>query len=296
MTSIGWAGTGRMGFAMASRLLDAGHRVRVWNRTRAKAEPLAGKGAVVVGELADLAGCDVVFTMVSASADLEEVVLGDGGLLAAAPRILVDGSTVSPETSQRVRQAAADCGIHMLAAPVSGNAKAVTAGQASMAISGPREAYDEVEPLLLAIARSVTHLGEGDVARLVKICHNLLLGVVTQSLAEVTVLAERGGTSRAAFLEFVNGSVLGSDFTRYKTPAFVNLDLTPTFTPELLRKDFDLGMAAGRAHEVPMPLAALTHQLVQASAGAHAGPVDFAVLLLEVARSAGLVLEPEEAP
>ncbi len=101
-------------------------------------------------------------------------------------------------------------------------------------------------------------------ARLVKIAHNLMLGVVTQCLAEITVLAEKGGVSRAAFLEFLNDSVMGSMFTRYKSPAFVHLDYTPTFTPILLRKDFDLGLAAAHELDVPMPLAALTAQLVQA--------------------------------
>ena len=108
---------------------------------------------------------------------------------------------------------------------------------------------------------SVTYVGEGDAARLAKICHNLMLGVVTQSLAEITVLAEKGGMSRAAFLEFLNDSVMGSTFTRYKSPAYVHLDYTPTFTPVLLRKDFDLGLAAARELDVPMPLAAATAQL-----------------------------------
>jgi 3-hydroxyisobutyrate dehydrogenase len=129
----------------------------------------------------------------------------------------------------------------------------------------------------------------------VKICHNLLLGVVTQSLAEITVLAERGGVSRAAFLEFLNASVMGSTFTRYKTPAFVHLDFTPTFTPVLLRKDFDLGLAAARALDVPMPLAAATAQLVQATVSNGHRDDDFAVLLLAQAAAAGLPLAPEDA-
>ena len=163
-----------------------------------------------------------------------------------------------------------------------------------MAVSGPLEAYKAVEELLCAVANSVTYVGERDVARLVKLAHNILLGVVTQSLAEVTVLAQQGGVSRAAFLEFMNGSVLGSTFTRYKTPALVNLDFTPTFTTDLLRKDFDLGLAAARALEVPLPVAALTQHLVQGTVGRGHGDEDFAALLIEQARSAGVELQSEE--
>src|SRR5437588_243761 len=133
-----------------------------------------------------------------------------------------------------------------LAAPVSGNPKVVSAGKLSLAVSGPQDTFAAAEPLLALFGARVTYVGDDEVARLVKICHNVLLGVVIQALSEVTVLAEKGGTSRAAFLEFVNHSVLGSMFTRYTSPALVNLDFTPTFTNPLLLKDFDLGLAAAR--------------------------------------------------
>jgi 3-hydroxyisobutyrate dehydrogenase-like beta-hydroxyacid dehydrogenase len=297
--SLGWIGTGRMGSALATRLLDAGHEVAVYNRTRAKAEPLLAHGALVVDTIADLAGCDIVFTTVSASADLAEVVLGEQGLLSrsdTAPRVIVDSSTVSAEVSQQVRTAAAKRGTALVAAPVSGNGKVVKAGRLTVVASGPREAYERVRPYLEAFGRSVTYAGEDDAARLVKLAHNVFLGVVIQSLAEITVLAEKGGVSRAAFLDFLNNSVLGSTFTRYKTPAFVNLDLTPTFTTTLLRKDMALGLDEARRLEVPMPVAALTHQLVQAAVGFGHAEDDFAALLPVLAAEAGLWLESENLP
>jgi 3-hydroxyisobutyrate dehydrogenase-like beta-hydroxyacid dehydrogenase len=296
--SIGWIGTGRMGYAMADRLLTAGHKVSVWNRTRAKAEPLEAHGATVVSTIAELTSCDVVFSMVSASADLLDVALGPGGLLTQeiAPRIFVDCSTVSTEASETVRQAAAELGVAYLVAPVSGNAKVVKSGKLTSVVSGPRAAFDEVEELLEAISRAVTYVGEGDLARLVKLAHNVFLGVVTQSLAEITVFAEKAGVSRAAFLEFLNDSVMGSVFTRYKTPAFVNLDMTTTFTPVLLRKDFDLGLAAARELGVPMPVAATAHQVVQQVVGRGHVDTDFAVLLLEQAATAALDLQSEHTP
>ncbi|MCW2760706.1 MAG: 6-phosphogluconate dehydrogenase, NAD-binding protein [Marmoricola sp.] len=293
--SVGWIGAGRMGAAMAARLARAGYDLTVWNRTRAKAEPLADEGCKIADEIADLQGLDVVFTMVSRPLDLEQVLLGLGGLLTGdeVPAVVVDCSTVDTDSSERMRAACADRGVAFLASPVSGNGKVVRAGGLSLVASGPEETYHLVEPMLQAIGKHVTYVGEGDVARLVKICHNLFLGVVTQSLAEITVLAEKGGVPRAAFLDFLNNSVMGSVFTRYKSPAFVNLDFTPTFTPILLRKDFDLGMAAARELDVPMPVAAATQQLVQASVGSGRVDEDFAILLDLQAASSGIELKSE---
>jgi 3-hydroxyisobutyrate dehydrogenase len=297
--SVGWIGAGRMGAAMAVRLARAGEKPHVWNRTRSKAEALAEHGCTVADTVADLRGHDVVFTMVSTPADLEQVLLGDGGLLADPSRLpgaVVDCSTVSTESSAAIRAACAERGVAFLAAPVSGNGKVVTSGGLTLVVSGPRETFERVEHLLRHIGKSATYVGEGDEARLVKICHNLLLGVVTQSLAEITVLAEKGGVSRAAFLSFLNDSVMGSVFTRYKTPAFVHLDYTPTFTPVLLRKDFDLGLAAARELDVPMPVAAATAQLVQAGVSSGRVDEDFAILLDLQAQASGLTLEPEDVP
>jgi len=297
--SVGWIGAGRMGAAMAVRLARAGEKPHVWNRTRSKAEALTEHGCTVADTVADLRAHDVVFTMVSTPADLEQVLLGDGGLLAQPARLpgaVVDCSTVSTESSAAIRAACAERGVAFLAAPVSGNGKVVASGELTLVVSGPRETYERVEHLLRHIGKSATYVGEGDEARLVKICHNLLLGVVTQSLAEITVLAEKGGVSRAAFLSFLNDSVMGSVFTRYKSPAFVHLDYTPTFTPVLLRKDFDLGLAAARQLDVPMPVAAATAQLVQAAVSSGRVDEDFAILLDLQAQASGLTLEPEDVP
>jgi 3-hydroxyisobutyrate dehydrogenase len=293
---VGWIGTGRMGVAMAGRLARAGVDLCAWNRTRAKAEPLTALGATVADAVTDLSERDVVFTMVSSDDDLLQVLLGEGGLLTGAtrPGAVVDCSTVSTDTSAQVRTECEALGVAFLAAPVSGNGKVVRAGQLSLVVSGPEETYARVEPLLAHLGRHVTYVGEGDVARLVKICHNLMLGVVTQSLAEITVLAEQGGVPRAAFLEFLNNSVMGSLFTRYKSPAFVHLDYTPTFTPVLLRKDFDLGLAAARELDVPMPLAAATAQLVQGTVSSGRVDEDFAILLDQQAAASGLDIKPEE--
>jgi len=296
--TVGWIGTGRMGFQLAKRLLDAGYQVAVYNRTRAKAEPLTEFGATIVDRPADLADRDIVFSMVSASNDLETVMLGADGLLSdpsRAPRIIGDASTVSVEASETVRSAAEGRGVGFLATPVSGNPKVIAAGKLTVAASGPRQAYDEVEPLLRTWGRGVTYVGEAELARVVKIAHNVFLGVVIQSLAEITVLAEKAGVTREAFLAFLNDSVMGSVFTQYKTPALVNLDFAPTFTNVLLQKDFDLGLAAAKELGVVMPLASVTRNLVAQEVGNGNVDQDFASLILTIAHGSGLDIASENA-
>ena len=298
-TRIGWIGTGRMGYAMAERLARGGADLTVWNRTRAKAEPLAACGAKVASALPDLAACAIVFCMVSTWDDVREVIAGPGGLLAApgqVPRLVVECSSISLEGSAELRRLLGARGIEMLAAPVSGNAKVIKAGRLSFVCSGPRAAFDAALPYLKIIGPAASYVGEGELARIVKICHNVFLGVVTQSLAEITVLAQKAGVPRHAFLDFMNQSVMGSTFTRYKAPAFVNLDFKVTFTPQLLRKDLDLGLDAGRRFDVPMPLASLTHDIVQTLIGRGMTEHDFAQLLLLQAESSGVRLEPENVP
>jgi 3-hydroxyisobutyrate dehydrogenase-like beta-hydroxyacid dehydrogenase len=297
--TIGWIGAGgRMGYAMAKRLLAAGFDVAVYNRTKSKVQPLAEFGAKVVDSPRDLRDRDIVFVTVSTADDLIAVTVDANGVVGADkhPALLIDCSTVSEEGSNRVRTLAADRGTQMLSAPVSGNAKVVAAGKLTIVASGPPGAFDMAEPYLNALGIGVTYVGEGEVARMVKICHNLMLGVVTQCLAEVTVLAEKRGVPRHAFLEFMNNSVMGSMFTRYKSPAFVNLDLKPTFTPVLLRKDLDLGLTAGKSLGVPLPLTQLTRDIVDAAIRKGHTDCDFAVLLLEQAEASGLELEPENVP
>ena len=295
---IGWIGVGRMGHAMAERLAKAGADLAVWNRTRSKAEPLAANGAKIADRLADLAACDIVFVMVSTWDDVKEVVAGPHGLLSTsrAPKLVVECSSISLEGSTELRTLLAARSVEMLAAPVSGNAKVIKAGRLSFVCSGPKSAFDGALPFLRMIAPAASYVGEGELARIVKICHNVFLGVVTQSLAEITVLAQKAGVPRHAFLDFINQSVMGSTFSRYKTPAFVNLDFKVTFTPYLLRKDLDLGLDAGRRFEVPMPLASITRDLVQTLIGRGMTKEDFAQLLLLQAEASGVQLQPENLP
>jgi len=296
-----------MGYPMAERLVKAGYDVRIWNRTRSKAEPLAGKGATLVDSPADLAGVDVFCTMVSTGRDVEQVYFGENGLLSGekTPGIMIDWSSISTEESASLRERVTARGAEFLCSPVSGNGKCVKSGKLSAVVSGPEATFDKVKDIIATVApMGAAYVGEGELARFCKIAHNVMLGVVIQNLVEITVLAEKAGIPRVAFLDFINNSVMGSIFTRYKTNALVNLDWTTTFTPQLLRKDLDLGLGAGRSLEVPMPVTAATREALQAHIGLAQQTddpegylaKDFAMLLETAAAHSGITLKSEERP
>jgi 3-hydroxyisobutyrate dehydrogenase len=302
---IGWIGMGRMGFPMAERLLKAGHDVTIWNRTRSKAEPLAKAGGKIVDKVSDLANVDILFSIVSTGKDLEEIYFGKDGVASKGgklPGIFVDCSTIAVEESAKIREKLEKRGVDFIAAPVSGNGKCVKAGKLSSVISGPEKSARAVEPIIEAFApRGVSYVGEGDLARICKIAHNVMLGVVIENLCEITLLAEKAGVPRHAFLAFMNNSVMGSIFTAYKSPALVNLDWTTTFTPELLRKDLDLGLKLAHNFDVQMPVTSATREVLQSHFGAAklqpdpqkylAG--DFAALLETLALASGMKLKSE---
>ena len=303
--TVGWIGLGRMGSPMVEKVIQAEYEVSVWNRTRSKAEPLAKLGAKIVDTPLDLAHVDVLFTMVSTGSDLKEVIFGRSGVATGAnvPDVLVDCSSIGAEDSTEIRDKYEARGGGFLAAPVSGNGKCVKAGKLSSVVSGKRAIYDKVKDIIGCYSlQGSSYVGDGELARFCKIAHNILLGVYTQNLAEITILAERAGVPRSAFLEFINNSVMGSIFSRYKTPALVNLDWTTTFTPTLLKKDLDLGLKAARNLGVTMPTTAVTREALQGHFGAAQLKsdaaayldLDFSALLETVALHAGMKLESED--
>ena len=226
-------------------------------------------------------------------------VTGHGGKL---PKIFVDCSTIAVEDSKSIRERLKQLGSEFVAAPISGNAKVIKAGRLSAVLSGDEQAAKAVTPLMETIApQGVAYVGEGELARICKIAHNVMLGVVIENLIEITLLANKMGVPRQAFLAFMNNSVMGSMFTAYKAPALVNLDWTTTFTPELLRKDMDLGLELGRDWDVPMPVTAAAREVLQAHFGAamlQKNPQeylekDFAALMETMALMSGMKLESE---
>ena len=301
---IGWIGMGRMGFPMAERLIKAGHDVSIWNRTRAKAEPLQKIGGKVVDRLSELKDVDVLFCIVATGKDVQDVLYGKDGVASGGkmPPVVVDCSTIAVEESGDIRKRLKELKSDFVAAPVSGNAKVIKAGRLSSVVSGPEAACKTAMPLIEIFApQGVSYVGDGELARVCKIAHNVMLGVVIENLIEITLLTNKMGVPRHAFLAFLNNGVMGSMFTRYKSPALVNLDWTTTFTPELLRKDLDLGLELGREMDVPMPVTAATREVLQSHFGAatlQKDPQaylekDFAALAETMALAAGMKLVSE---
>ena len=222
--TIGWLGAVRMGYDIDKFPAKACYDITVRNRTRAEAEPLVQVAAKIADSPAELASRDVIFSMLATADDVTGVILGANGLLSKSrpgdnglPKMLMVSTSISTEASADLRAELQKFGIQMLAAPVSGNAKVVKAGKLSFVVSGPKDAFDAASPMLGEIGQEATWFGDGDLARVVKICHNVFLGVVIQPLAEITVLAEKAGVPRHAFLDFLNKSVMGSVFSRSNT-------------------------------------------------------------------------------
>lgn len=278
IAAVGLVGIGNMGSAFAERLLDGGLDLVVHNRTRAKAEPFAARGAVVAGTVEELAaGVDVVLTSLPDD-DAFETVAGQVAGAASPGTVLVDSSTVSPGVSARVAALAEDASLLYLRAPVSGNPSVVRAGNLTFIVSGPREARERAEPVLLAIGPTIHDVGDGEQARIVKLAINLVIAGLAQLMAEALVLGEASGVSRRALLETMGDSAAGAPFVKYKTEPLLRDDYSATFTTSLMEKDLDLVLDAAEAAGVRLPVATELKVLVRSAVEAGFGDDDFMAL------------------
>ena len=279
---MGLIGLGNMGSAFAERLLDAGYQLVVYNRSRAKTESLTARGAVVAETAADLAAAvDIVLTSLSDDDAFESIAASVVG--AARPgTILVDTSTVSPGASARVAALAEQASVLYLRAPVSGNPGVVRAGNLAFIVSGPDAALERVEPVLLAIGRTIHLVGNGEQARVVKLAINLVIAGLAQLMSEALVLGEASGVSRAALLETMGNSAAGAPFVKYKTEPLLRDDYSATFTTNLMEKDIDLVLEAAEAAGVRLPLAGEIKVLVRSAIEAGYGDDDFMALFLHL--------------
>ena len=277
---MGLVGLGNMGTAFGERLLEAGYPLVVYNRTAAKTEPLAARGATVADTLGELAaGVGVVITSLANDEALEAV--ASEVVTAARPgTVLVDMSTVSPAVSARVASLADAASVDYLRAPVSGNPSVVRAGNLSFIVSGPRETLERVEPILLAIGPTIRQVGDAEQARIVKLAINLMIGGLAQLMSEALVLGEAAGVSRAALLEVMGSSAAGAPFVKYKTEPLLRDDFSATFTTSLMKKDIDLVLDAADENGVDLPMARKLKELVRAAVDAGYGDDDFMALFL----------------
>jgi 3-hydroxyisobutyrate dehydrogenase-like beta-hydroxyacid dehydrogenase len=277
-------GLGNMGAAVAERVLAAGYDLTVHNRTAAKAAPLADRGATVATSAAELAArADVVLTSLADDEALEAV--AHETLAAARPdAVFVDLSTVSPTASARVAALAHTASVGYVRAPMSGNPSVVRAGNVSFIVSGPRDAFERVEPVLLAIGPTVHHVGDAEQARVVKLAVNLMIAGLAELMSEALVLGEASGVSRQALLEVMGSSAAGAPVVRYKTEPLLRNDFSATFTTTLMEKDLDLVLAAADDAHVELPTATQLKELVHAAVDAGYGDDDFMALFLNLQR------------
>jgi 3-hydroxyisobutyrate dehydrogenase-like beta-hydroxyacid dehydrogenase len=283
-------GLGRMGIPIAERLEESGHGLSVWNRSPGPTRAFADRGIDILGTPREAwRHADACITMLADGPAVEAVTLGKDGLLAdAASGVLVDMSTIGADTSARVGEECERRGVSFLRAPVSGNPSVVAAGNLGIIVSGPRDAFDRLGDTLRDIGPNLFYVGAGDESRIVKLALNLMIGGTAQLMAEALVLAEKYGIDRATMLEVMGGSAAGSPFVKYKTDALVADDYSSTFTSSLLYKDLALALHAAHEVAVPLPVTAVTQQLVEACIATGMADADFTALLPRLRREAGL--------
>ncbi|HWO71630.1 MAG TPA: NAD(P)-dependent oxidoreductase [Actinomycetota bacterium] len=287
---VGFIGLGTMGGRIAKRLLDAGHRVTGWNRTRSKADPLIEAGMRWAGSPREVAeAAEVTFSMLADSRAVEAVALGEDGIVAGLGpgKVYVDMSTVSPETSRRIAEAVAARGAAMLDAPVSGSVSTLEEGRLSIMVGGDPEVYERVRPVLLDIGPKVTRVGGNGQAVLMKIATNLSLAVQMLAFSEGVLLAERSGIPREIAVRVLLESVIASPMLHYRGPFVLGMPAEAWFDVNMMQKDMLLALEAGRRLGVPLPTTSITNEFLTAARAMGFEKQDFAVLFEALDRMAG---------
>ncbi len=282
MARVGWIGLGNMGVPMSKNLIKAGHEVTVWNRTKAKAQPVLDAGAQWADSPKEIAEkCEFIFTMVADGPALQDVTLREDGVVAglSAGKIVIDMSTVAPEESEKVNDAVEAKGCKFLRAPVTGST--VLAENATLGIlaSGDKATYEKALPLFQAMGKNQFYLGAGEQARVMKLALNIMIGTSMQMMAEAVVLAEKAGLDVVQACEVIAGSAVGSPLVNYKVAPISKGQYDPAFSVKLMEKDFDLAFAAAKQYGVSMPVTAVTRQFLAAAHASGKGDRDFSVLV-----------------
>jgi 3-hydroxyisobutyrate dehydrogenase-like beta-hydroxyacid dehydrogenase len=291
MANLGFVGLGVMGGRIAQRLLDAGHTVSGYNRTKSKATWLVDRGLRLLDTPREVAAAsEVVFTMVTDTAALLAVTSGEDGIVAGLGpgKVFVDMSTVSPALSRQITSSVAATGAAMLDAPVSGSVTTLEKGQLSIMVGGDAEVLDRVRPILEAIGPKVIHIGGNGQAVLMKTAINLNLAVQLTAFSEGLLIAEKGGIAREVAIEAMLASVIASPSLAYRAPFVFELPEEAWFDVNMMQKDLLLALESGRATGVPMPTTATVNELLSACRGLGVDKEDFAVIYHTLARLAGI--------
>jgi len=290
MANVGFVGLGVMGSRMVKRLLEAGHAVTGYNRTKSKAQWLvdAGMKWADTPRAAAQAG-EFVFSMVTNTEALQAVTTGADGILAglSANKIYIDMSTVSPSTSRELAKQVESKGAQMLDAPVSGSVITLEEGKLSIMVGGNRSALERARPILEGIGPKVTHVGGNGLAVSMKIATNLSLAVQMVAFSEGVLLAEKSGIPRETAVEVLLNSVIASPMVKYRGPFVLKMPDEAWFDVNMMQKDMLLALEMGRQLEVPLPTTAITNQMLTAARGMGLAEKDFAILFEALARMAG---------
>jgi 2-hydroxy-3-oxopropionate reductase len=281
---IGFVGLGIMGRPMARNLMEAGHELVLYNRTRSKAEDLARAGGAEVagspGEVAERSG--VIFTMLPGPPEVEEVVAGDGGLLQGAGEgsLIVDTSTSSPVLARELaRTARGERGVGMLDAPVSGGDVGAIEGTLSIMVGGSEEDFERARPFFEVLGETVTHVGPSGAGQLVKACNQVVVALAIEAVSEALVLGSRGGVAPEKILEVLSGGLAANKVMEVKRDKFLERDFEPGGKVEFHRKDLRIALEAGREYEVPLPATAVVYQMFEALMAKGRGGWDHSSLL-----------------
>jgi 3-hydroxyisobutyrate dehydrogenase-like beta-hydroxyacid dehydrogenase len=296
MAELGYVGLGVMGGGVAKRLLDAGHTVTGWNRTKEKAQWLVDAGMRWGDSPREVAEqSEIVFTMVTNTAAVRAVTDGADGILAglAPGKVYVDMSTPSPENSRALAARVAEAGASMLDAPVSGSVITLEQGKLSVMVGGAADVVERVRPVLEAIGPKVIHVGDNGSAVTMKIACNLSLAVQMLAFSEGVLLAEKSGIPREKAVEVLLASVIASPMVAYRGPFVLEQPDEAWFDVNMMQKDMNLALELGRAVDVPLPTTAATNELLTAARGMGLAERDFAVLFDVLAAMSGL---PAGAP
>ncbi|MGZ8693232.1 MAG: NAD(P)-dependent oxidoreductase [Gaiellaceae bacterium] len=295
MAKLGFVGLGVMGGGIAKRLLEAGHEVHGYNRTREKAQPLEELGLVLEDTPRAVAEqVEVVFSMVTNTKALKAVTEGPDGILAALGpgKVYVDMTTGSPAGSRALAERVAATGAAMLDAPVSGSVSTLAEGRLSIMVGGDQAAYDLVEPILLDIGPTVRRIGENGQAVLLKIAINLSLHVQMVAFSEGVLLAEKAGIDKQVAVDAMLNSVIASPMIKYRGPFVLEQPEEAWFDVNMMQKDMSLALEAGRELNVPMPTTAVSNELLTAARGMGLEHYDFAIVYDVLAQMAGLKQVP----
>jgi 3-hydroxyisobutyrate dehydrogenase-like beta-hydroxyacid dehydrogenase len=291
MANLGFVGLGVMGSEMVSRLLDKGHTVTGYNRTRAKAERLIKKG-MKFGDTpgAVCAAADVTFSMVTNEKALGAVMEGPDGILNSltAGKFLIDMSTVSPGYSRGVAAKAREKGADMIDAPVSGSVITLQEGKLSVMVGGRRETFDRLKPILDDIGPKVTYVGDNGLALSMKIATNLSLAVQMMAFCEGVLLAEKSGIKREVAVDVLTNSAVASPMIKYRGPFVLTMPEEAWFDVNMMQKDMMLALDMGRALDVPLPTTAISNEFLTAARGMGFAKQDFAVVFEVLAKMSGV--------